>query len=117
MLPPLPPGAAAPGLPPGPMQGMPMGGGLPMLPPPMPMDSVPAMQAGQAAASLVPAQLAAQAQLEQQQQQETIAALMQVFQSAPNPAAEAAGSMPAPMVTPDSGVPVDDPNNPNGGMF
>ena len=91
------PGCGAP-------QGMGMGGGL--MPPP------PAAMAGQAAMSLVPGQMQQQAQLTQGQQQQTIAALMSVFQSAPNPAAEAAQSEPSPMV---AGGPPSAPNDPNGG--
>lgn len=86
-----------------------MGGGLPLMPPP-----VPAAMAGQAAAGLVPQQEAQQQAIQQAQTQEVIAALMSVFQSAPNPAAEGIGGMPAPMLT--SGPPAGgDPNAPDAG--
>lgn len=107
MLPPMPPGAGMqPGLPPGPP---PMGGGMPLMPPP-----VPAAMAGSAAMSLVPGQMQQQQALAQQQGQEVIAALMSVFQSAPNPQAEGIGGMPAPMLS--DGPPAQgDPNAPDAG--
>lgn len=106
-----PPGGNLTMPPPGPGMGAP---GVGMPPPPLPPP--PAAMAGSAAMSLVPGQMQQSAALAQQQTQETIAALMSVFQSAPNPAAEAAGGMPAPMVSPDAGPPpLGDPNAPDAG--
>lgn len=109
LLPMGPPQGGGLATPAGPAPGMPMQGGLPPMPPP-----VPAAMAGQAAAALVPVQMQQQQQLAQQQGQETIAALMSVFQSAANPAAEGIGGMPAPMIA--SGPPPGgDPNAPDQG--
>ena len=96
---------------------MPPGLGAPPAAAPAGPGPPPAALAGMAAMSLAPQQEAQQAALTAQQTQEVLAALMSQLASAPNPAAEAAQSMPAAQVTPDSGVPVDTNSISGGGGY
>lgn len=84
-----------------PMGAAPMGGMAPPAGPGPP----PAALAGLAAMQLAPQQAQEQDAMWQAHTQDVLAALMSQLASQPNPAAEAAQSEPAPMVTPDGGSP------------